>query len=356
MPIYPPKYKSFKDKEAIYLDNRCIDSFTDFKKVVTELSNSKVGFIFRGISDASYKMYSSAQRYWIDNKGDQLVDKSFRDYDDYLQKLIDRTKPLKEVKAYLEKNKVHYNEMWLLSLMQHYSAPSVMLDFSHDLFSSLFFMCDGARKPKGDGYLDDYVSLYFMKANLDWVRANVQNIMSDAVDRLRNNIIPTYGADRSMYGDFLNEVEFLPFSKYREDHIDFVGLEGPNGGKVDVDIPELDFNTSYEIINGRLKTQSGLFFANFSETEPFAELLLKACTPVTVINLNEDGSKTTEDGDLSDADKHIYCLNVNKRLLNRIKWYYLYPRCMFKWRVYRNWCREDRLLDKEMKKAHFDKK
>ena len=189
MAIYPPKYNSFKDKEAIYLDNRCVDSFDDFKKVVEELRNSTGGFIYRGISDASYKMYSSAQRYWIDNRGDQLVNNTFRDYDDYLQKLVARTKPLKEVNEYLEKNQVHYNEMCLLSLMQHYSAPSVMLDFSHDLFSSLFFMCDGAGKPKGDGGLDDYVSLYYMKANLDWVRANVQNIMTYAVADLRNSIM-----------------------------------------------------------------------------------------------------------------------------------------------------------------------
>ena len=356
MAIYPPKYDCFKDKESIYLDNRRIDSFADFKHVVDELRNSKEEFIYRGISDASYKMYSSAQRYWIDNKGDQLVDKTFIDYDDYLQKLVDRTKVLKVVNAYLEKNQVHYNEMWLLSLMQHYSAPSVMLDFSHDLISSLFFMCDGAGKPKGDGCLDDYVSLYYMKANLDWVKANVQNIMTDAVDKVRHNIIPFYGTDRTMYETFLQEVEYLPFSKYRKDQMDFVGLEGPNGGKVDVNIPELGFKTSYEIINGRLKTQAGLFFANFSETEPFAELLLKACTPATVINVNEDGSKTIEEGDPSVAEKHIYCLNVNKRLLNSIKWYYLYPRFIFKWRVYRNWNREDRLLDAKMKEAHFAKK
>lgn len=354
MTVYPPKYKEFQDKEAIYFDNRKIETFSTLQGAFKELKNSGCTYIYRGISDASYKMYSSAQRYWICNQGEDLYGYPFDNYPSYLYSLLHKSKPLKAVQEYLKKEHVHYNEMWLLSLMQHYGAPSVMLDFSHDLYSALFFMCDGARSAVGDTGLGDYVSLYFMNAKLDWVTSNVQNIMSDAVNRVCRDVIPKFGTnDIKAYDSFLMELKNLPFDKFIRDKVDFVSLEGPEKGSLSIDIPELDFHTSYEIINGRLKTQAGLFFANFSESEPFAELLLDACTPKQLVSNN---NVSCEDVKLVNyAEKYIHCWNINKCLLTRIKWQMLYPHFKFKPLVYRHWCSTDRQLDKEMKKALFRK-
>ena len=242
--------------------------------------------------------------------------------------------------------------MWLLALMQHYGAPSIMLDFSHDIFSSLFFMCDGAGKPSDDGVLDDYVSLYFMSSRLDWLMATVQHITSYAVDNVRMNIIPVYGASKpQMYDNFLHEVETLPFYKYLEDGIPFVSLEGPCGGKVEINIPELGFSTSYDIVNGRLREQSGLFFSVFSESEPFAELLLKAETPKHLTH-NADGS-VTDKPIPEEAKKNIHCWNVHKSLVSMIKWRYLYPCLKVNCFIYRKWSAEERELEREMKRVFY---
>lgn len=348
--IYPPKYDDFEEKDAIYLDNKKIDNFDDFKNCFSELESHSSDYVYRGISNASFKMYSSSQRQWIDNQGEKVAGYPFESYKDFLSKNLKSAKALSCVEKYLKKHDIHYNEMWLLALMQHYGAPSTMLDFSHDVFSSLFFMCDGAGKPVGNGELDDYVSLYFMSSRLDWLEATVQRITSDAVDRVRNNIIPKYGTSQPrMYEKFLHEVDTLSFCRYVEDGINFVSLEGPCGGKVEITIPELEFSTSYDIVNGRLREQSGLFFSVFSESKPFAELLLKAETPKQ-LTFNADGSVT----DMlipEEAKKHIHCWNVHKSLIPMIKWRYLYPRLKVNYFIYRKWCAEDRELDREMKCA-----
>lgn len=58
-------YQSFDKKEVIYLDNKIIDDFDEFKREYRALTKSGREYIFRGVSDASFKMYSSAQRYWL---------------------------------------------------------------------------------------------------------------------------------------------------------------------------------------------------------------------------------------------------------------------------------------------------
>lgn len=350
--IFPPKYANFEEKETIFLDNRKINTFGEFRKCFSELKEHSSDYVYRGISNASFKMYSSAQRLWIDNHGVKVTGYPYESYEDFLSKIINRAKTLSCVKRYLKNHNIHYNEMWLLALMQHYGAPSIMLDFSRDIFSSLFFMCDGAGKPSHNGELDDYVSLYFMSSRLHWLMATVQYITSEAVDNVRKNIIPVYGTSKpQMYDNFLHEVETLPFCKYLENGIPFVSLEGPCRGKVEINIPELGFSTSYDIVNARLRKQSGLFFSVFSESEPFAELLLKAETP-RQFTFNSDGS--VNDILIPDeAKKHIHCCNIHKSLIPMIKWRYLYPHLKINYFIYRKWSAEDRELEREMKRVFY---
>lgn len=348
--FFPPQYTNFEEKKSIYLDNLKIDTFDEFRKYFSELVEHSSDYVYRGISNASFKMYSSAQRQWIDNHGEKVTGYPFESYEDFLSKIVDRAKTLSCVKRYLKKHDIHYNEMWLLALMQHYGAPSTMLDFSHDIFSSLFFMCDGAGKPSADDELDNYVSLYFMSSKLDWLNATVQRITSDAVNYVRMNIIPEYGVSQpEMYADFLSEVNTLPFCKFIKDGIPFVSLEGPCGGKVEINIPELEFSTSYDIVNGRLREQSGLFFSVFSESEPFAELLLKAETP-REFTYHSDGS-VSDKLIPEEAKKHIHCWNVHKSLIPMIKWRYLYPRMKVNYFIYRIWSAEDREMEREIKRS-----
>ena len=345
---FPPKYTNFEAKESIYLDNFKFDTFGEFRECFSELVEHSSDYVYRGISNASFKMYTSAQRQWIDNQGEKVTGYPFGNYEDYLSKIVDRAKTISCVKRYLKKHDIHYNDMWLLSLMQHYGAPSTMLDFSHDIYSSLFFMCDGAGKPSADDELDNYVSLYFMSSKLDWLNATIQSITSNAVQNVRMNIIPEYGVSQhKMYANFLSDVNTLPIYKFIKDGISFVSLEGPCGGKVEISIPELEFYTSYDIVNGRLRKQSGLFFSVFSESEPFAELLLKAETPREVI-CNSDGS-VTDKLIPEEAKKHIHCWNVHKSLIPMIKWRYLYPRMKVNYFIYRKWSAEDRGMEREIK-------
>lgn len=342
-------YQTFEEKEVLYLDNKIINDFDEFKREYHALTKSGREYVFRGVSDASFKMYSSAQRYWLKNGKELIETGHVNNYISYLQILVEQSHKCKSVNKYISKYGIHYNEMWMLALMQHYSVPSIMLDFSYDINSGLFFMCDGATKPKGDDSLGDYVSLYFIDKSADWLKASIQQINSCGAEDIRARVIPQYGTNPSMYKECLNEFKLLPFKKYMDDEISFASLEGNTGGAIDIEIPELNFHTQYEIINGRLKTQSGLFFAIFSEDEPFAELLFKAETPYC-LQFWEDGS-TKKIPQPQDARKLIHCWNVNKRILNKIKWYYLYPNLKTKFFMYRKWSCEDNRLDSELSRA-----
>lgn len=109
--IDPSKYDDFDEMATIYLDNKKIDTFDEFKNCFSELESHSSDYVYRGISNASFKMYSSSQRHWIDNRGEKVAGYPFESYKDFLSKNLERAKALSCVRKYLKKHYIHYNEM-----------------------------------------------------------------------------------------------------------------------------------------------------------------------------------------------------------------------------------------------------
>lgn len=310
----PPGYKSFNSKATFFYNNQKIDSPDDLRKALSELQ-SKTGYIFRGIYDASYKLYSSAQRefYDIDKR------KAGRSFVNLVNYYIEGAYGQKEVKDYIAQESIQPNEFFLMALLQHFRSSSPLVDFTSSLNKALFFCLDGVKNEHTRTHrLSDYVSLYYINApDIDWTAYSIQKLMADSaenVDRLiadKKRSDPYFASFNSWYQNQLIVFEHLPFEDFYKDSPDitsnnafsFIKVDA-GSSKVNITIPSADdFKCSYIIINDRILRQDGLFFFANSKNRPLEDLILNTVNP----------KESTYKG------KIIGCLNIHKSLLSIIR-------------------------------------
>lgn len=122
--------------------------------------------VFRGIKEASYKNFTSAQRHQM------LFDLPGKDTTAIVAKELEQLRKTHGhlLEAYCTSQALPCSDLFLLSLAQHHGGISPLLDFTHNLNTALFFMTDGASMPDAGadkGELGNYVSLYlFPKKNM----------------------------------------------------------------------------------------------------------------------------------------------------------------------------------------------
>lgn len=103
-------------------------------------------FVFRGQCNALWKLQSSLHRF-VENSHPSYVDKNIPVI--YEQKMIREFQykfPLYDTTKHINKE----NSVEWLTLMQHYGAPTRLLDFSRSIFIALYFALDG-------GYQNDSI-------------------------------------------------------------------------------------------------------------------------------------------------------------------------------------------------------
>lgn len=281
-----PTYESQTEKDNLFFSSIYID---DEKSLVAELAKIKSkekDYLFRGVNSACFKMYSSSQREWMNRSIVKKLTKD--DYYRFIINLIHETADRQEVKDYIQKEGVTYNEFFILALMQHFGVPSPMLDFSLSLEKALFFATDGALNgwvDDGTDKLDNYVSLYFLPNKVDWVQATLQSVTqnsAESIDSLLNN---TKINDPSLFNridtkNVENNIRYALFRQFipgPQSNISFLPVNGPADGRVKIDIPILNFHCDYYIINDRLLSQEGMFITNFTIDEPLVELMNRVC-------------------------------------------------------------------------------
>jgi len=288
-----PEYTDQTDKDSQYLHSQYIDTESELVKELSKYESIESAYLYRGVNEARFKMFSSSQRNWIQQSA--IVQKMGKSsYYDFIEELIRRTSCLAEVQAYMKKQNVSYNEMFILALMQHFCLPSPMLDFSHSLEIGLFFATDNLNPwvDKGTNNLDDYVSLYLIPNSIDWVQATIQNVMLNAAYNIENYVEdlkknhPNIRIDTSTEEDNIREAKFRQFRLSSTSSIQFLPIEGPAGGRVNISIPILNLHCDYYIINDRIIKQQGMFIANFTEDRPLAEVMNSVCQRPLFICLN----------------------------------------------------------------------
>lgn len=115
-------------------------------------------FIFRGVGDAKYKIFSSAQRDWNINDMSQWAKKS---YLEFVNDLIKQASGLPLLSKVFKYYKLHHKQTDFptLSILQHYGAPTPLIDFTYNLDVALYFSTEFCQPSTSSNILDHYFSV-----------------------------------------------------------------------------------------------------------------------------------------------------------------------------------------------------
>lgn len=171
-------YNSLSEVEGSF-DVEYIDNSYSFNCLIEQLQKEE-NSLYRGVSSPRYKMYSSAQRFYLADKESMPMS-----YSDFLKKLYEISKELgngellslydkvrndnyvqyvnvNTDKIEKEKAPLDYNPIWAFYTLQHITECSPFLDFSKNFFIALYFAsqkispiwCDNFSKS-----IDSYIEI-----------------------------------------------------------------------------------------------------------------------------------------------------------------------------------------------------
>lgn len=278
-------YKNLSEKSEFFQDNRCIKTIEEFDEFYNTHSTGNTKYAYRGVSNATYKLYNSLQRDWMENqlgcktRIENKRKRKFRSYLSFLNYLVKTVRKEKDLCSFLSGNAVDFN---ILALLQHYQYPSPLIDFSYNITTSLFFMTDTETD-------NEYCSLYFFPLNDFRLGCSLEESHQDAFNHGASVMESSYLVNfmNCPYRDIFKDISYITIKG---------GVENPT---ICTD-ERLDLKFIYEITNPRMSKQKGLFILNTSFSDPLEDVQQKS------------------------GYRSIRCVNINKKLISQIKNKYLH--------------------------------
>jgi hypothetical protein len=193
-------YESLDDKRHSFNRDNCskdidfykIDQayqFNDwYNEMTTPMNNGtrgKYSTFYRGINEARFKLYNSAQRFWIQNNLMQMESLTQPiPYLQMIQNMVNKAKEVKLLQQVFEYYDIAHEQMDfpILSILQHYRAPTPLIDWTYDINIALYFAVLDVKRCEKSDVIDDYISIYrldknihnsFLKDNLNYISANI---------------------------------------------------------------------------------------------------------------------------------------------------------------------------------------
>ncbi len=269
-----PLYKDFDAKKTLFSNGSSPNFIINTKAQLDEWFNEIQGqekaesakdataLIYRGVSEAKYKLLTSAQRLWIVNEMGQWANMT---YLEFISKLVDKTNErpvVKEVFKLYGYTRTE-REFPILSLLQHYGAPSPLLDWSYDLNVSIYCSVDGAENRQGNANLiGNYFSLY--RLNKRKYPNELLNIIDTPYGKLYPSVADFHHIDVSTAHPNSNFIFYI--SDFERKGESVFGGQGPRKLLLKRRKP---YTTVY---NQNIITQKGMFIFNPFSTKSIEEI------------------------------------------------------------------------------------
>lgn len=305
------EYETTLQKE-LFFEQVNIDSVEDFESIFEENKNSKE-ILYRGVTEAKWRIYSSLQRYWIKEK---IYEKGI-DYKTFVEKTIQNAKKQQGniLEKFFKKNGISpNNDIAVLSFLQHHGCPTPLVDWTNSFVNSLYFATENVIENTGQvREIEKYFSVYYIEEK-DLISTSLVSLVekgiSEMEEHVKNNVIKngaTEGIDETEMMKFFSAERLKLTTKMLHqksliEHITKVErlMTFPLTYFSDID-EETDIhfslNNSMNIIN-----QQGVFIWN---SEPFK--------PIEQVGNEQYGDKQDV------IYRFSKCYNINKSLANYIR-------------------------------------
>jgi hypothetical protein len=239
-------------------------------------------FIFRGVTEAKYKLFNSSQRFYITHElfKHTKPENVHAHYDNFISSLIDECKNWNNstVKNQLIASGIDEdNCLAYLSYMQHFGTPTPFLDFTFDPYLSLYFATENAHYIPSNIEIENYFSIYYTYQNASAFEG-WKHVFNKNSQNLKNGKISYDEVNK-------NSMHIL-----------------------------LPTDEPYKILNNtNIVNQKGLFFYNNNPFNPLEETYLKYAT-YTKENLGEEKFK-----DMMMLDTFANSINIHKSFIPYVK-------------------------------------
>ena len=291
-------YSNFEEKHKLVYTppNFVIDNSNSLLKIIEEYNNEE--YIFRGVNNSSYKIYSSLH-YHLLKKSINPLQEAYRGFiHDQLHPLYNHSyffeyflKSLKSIEnintdknnteIFVQREVKIKLAFYLCCLLQHYGGKTPFVDFTKDIRIALFFSGRNYSNNISSDKINDYVSIYLIPRN--------------SLNYLHNNNWRAMGKDRknnSLNWSIENIKDYLNNDIYNEHN--------------EEELSKIIDNLFFKENIGWLEYEDFLFNYNV--------IAQKGCF-VIYQNLSD---KSLEERYLETSNNKILCLEVNKKLIPEI--------------------------------------
>ncbi len=241
--------------------------------VIKELSK-RGKKLFRGVSEAKYKLYTSGQREFIQQDYYTLDIQ----YVQFMKALLQNLRNNVDLMDYCKVANIHPNDSYCFTYLQHYGAPTPYIDLTMDIKTALFFCIHNMSVEKAESEIDHYCSLYYIEeTEIDYITKRYEQI----IERDKTNPIPN-PQDKNYLKQEMLKLENL--QKMELFYIDSSTTEGYFNQK----------RLIFRMPNRNMVAQKGVLLYNSSDELPLEKRL-----------------------------KQIHCINIHKSLCDFIRNNYL---------------------------------